>query len=372
MTNIAATRWIFFLQPLILGAWFPRIPQVQDALGLSAGQLAFALMGMPLGLLTALAFGARLAEALGTRRLLMAAALTQGALFPLPAFAWSGESLFALLAIAGLALALAELGLNVTASEVEARSEAHIMNGCHGFWSLGVLAGSILGVLSASFGIAPGISLLGVSLVMTPVFALIGRGITDYAVPAPEKRGGGLSRPLVLISLFAFGIALSEGAMADWSAVYLTDEFAASPGLAGAGYTVFALFVAAARFLGDPLKARMAVEKLAIGFSLVALVGVGFVVAAPQIGFGFLGIALLGFGVALGFPLAVSAVSALPGRSSAGNVAILTQMALCGFLVGPPMIGLIAEHSSMRVGLGALVPVLLITLVLARQLRARA
>ena len=68
MNDVSAIRWVFFLQPFILGAWFPRIPQVQATLELSAGQLAFALIGMPIGLLTALSVGPRLAEALGTRR----------------------------------------------------------------------------------------------------------------------------------------------------------------------------------------------------------------------------------------------------------------------------------------------------------------
>lgn len=81
--------------------------------------------------------------------------------------------------------------------------------------------------------------------------------------------------------------------------------------------------------------------------------------------------ALLGYGVSIGFPLAVSAASGVPGRSSAGNVAILTQMTLCGFLVGPPLIGFVAEHSSMRGGLAALLPALAVALLAARQLRPR-
>ena len=82
MNDVAAIRWVFFLQPFILGAWFPRIPQVQAALELSAGPLAFALIGMPIGLLTALGLGARLAELLGTRRLLLVGMLAQGLMLP--------------------------------------------------------------------------------------------------------------------------------------------------------------------------------------------------------------------------------------------------------------------------------------------------
>ena len=374
MNSITATKWVFFLQPLILGAWFPRIPQVQEALDLSAGQLAFALIGMPIGLLSALSFGAKVAEALGTRRLLTVAMLTQCILLPLPAFAVSGPTLFIALTISGLALAMAQLGLNVTASLVEAHADRPIMNGCHGFWSVGVLLGSALGAYSAAINVAPSTSLVIVAAFTSAPLILIARQVTDYSVPAQEHNEAAskrISPTLVFIALFAFGIAMTEGAMADWSAVYLTDTFMASAGLAGAGYTVFALFVAAGRFMGDPLKSRFPVQHLAQAFVITALVGLALIVFGPSVSFAFLGIAMLGLGVSLGFPLAVSAVSVLPGRSSASNVAILTQVTLSGFLVGPPMIGIIADHSSMRGGLAALAPALIAAAFFARQLKAR-
>jgi len=372
MQNVTAIRWVFFLQPFILGAWFPRIPQIQHALDLSAGQLAFALIGMPVGLLSALAFGARIAESLGTKRLLTLGAIAQCFLIPLPAVAISGPTLFLALAIAGLALAIVQLSLNVTASMVEHGAKRHIMNGCHGFWSVGVLLGSALGAYCAAIEVSPAVSLYAIAALTTPALVLAARRISNFDVPAQERSKGGfksISKPLAFVALFGFGISMTEGAMADWSAVYLTDIFNASPGLAGMGYSVFALCVATGRFLGDPLKARIPVDQLARAFVVLALVGLTLVVFGPSIGFGFLGIALLGMGVSLGFPLAVSAVSTLPGRSSAANVAVLTQVTLSGFLVGPPMIGLIADASTMRGGLAALAPALVVAAILAKYLK---
>lgn len=374
MNDKTALRWVFLLQPLVLGAWFPRIPQIQDSIGLSEGALAFALMGMPLGLLVALSFGSKLAEALGTRGLLTLGLASYLVAMPLPAFAVSHVTLFAGLAIAGVTMAIAQLSLNVTASEVEARSDKPIMNGCHGFWSIGVLVGSAIGAVMAEARIAPGLSLMLVSGAGIIPLLLAARMITDYALPAaiPTKETRApLSKPLVFIALFGFGIAMTEGAMADWLAVFMTNIFDASPGAAGAGYTVFALSVALGRFLGDTLKARFAVEKLAQGLVGLALIGLFAVVASPWIWLSFVGVAMLGCGVSLGFPLAVSAASVLGGRSSAGNVAILTQMTLCGFLVGPPMIGLVAQFSNMRIGLGALIPALLVAFIFSRALKPR-
>lgn len=375
MNNILATRWIFFLQPLVLGAWFPRIPQMQALLDLGAGQLAIALMGMPLGLLAALSIGGKLSEWLGTRRLLTAAFVAQTLCLPLPSFATSGVLLFGFLAVAGLALALAELGLNVTASEVEARAGRHIMNVSHGCWSIGVLCGSAIGSLCAAWHIAPNHSLIAVGFVSAIPAIWIARQITNFAVvpsssDEPTKRG--ISKGLIFISLFAFGVAMSEGAMADWSAVYFTEIFAATPGVAGASYTIFALCVAIGRFQGDHLKARFDVAVLGQSFALLALAGLLVLICSNSATTAFIGISLFGLGLSIGFPVAVSAASVLPGRSSAGNVAVLTQMTLCGFLIGPPMIGFVAEHSSMRGGLAALVPVLGMALYFARHLSSSA
>ncbi|WP_143849667.1 MFS transporter [Octadecabacter ascidiaceicola] len=362
------------LQPLALGAWFPRIPQVQESIGLSEGTLAIALMGMPLGLLVALSFGSKLAELLGTRGLLTFGLGGYLIAMPAPAFATSGPVLFGALSLAGVCMAIAQLSLNVTASEVEARSDSSIMNGCHGYWSIGVLLGSAIGAAMAEARVSPGAALSIVSAVSFIPLIFVARHITNYPLPAAPKlqaRSGRPSRPLIYIALFGFGIATTEGAMADWLAVFMTNIFDASPGIAGASYTVFALSVALGRFQGDALKSRFAVEKLAQCLVVLALAGLLIALVSPTIWLSFAGVALLGFGVSLGFPLAVSAASVLKGRSSAANVAILTQLTLCGFLIGPPIIGLVAEFSNMRIGLAALIPALLLAFLFARALKSQ-
>ena len=375
MTDTWALRLVFLLQPLALGAWFPRIPQVQHSIGLSEGTLAFALIGMPIGLLIALIFGSKLAAQLGTRGLLTVGLTSYLAAMPLPAFATSGPMLFAALGVAGMCMAIAQLALNVTASEVEARSVRPIMNSCHGFWAIGVLLGSAIGATMAEIRVTPGLAMLIVSATSLTPLIFCAWQVTDYPLPAAEKAQTTEpkpSKPLIYIALFGFGVAMTEGAMADWSAVFMTNIFDASPGVAGASYTVFALCVALGRFQGDALKARYAVDNLAQCLVAIALTGLFVTLTSPFIWLSFIGIALLGLGVSLGFPLAVSAASGLRGRSSAGNVAILTQLTLCGFLIGPPMIGLIAELGNMRLGLAALYPALLLALVSARALKPQA
>ena len=374
MSDLQGVRIVFLLQPLVLGAWFPRIPQVQEAIGLGEGALAVALIGMPLGLLAALAFGSKIAEILGTRGLLTVGLGAYLLTMPIPAFATTWLALFLALIVAGVSMAVAQLGLNVTATEVEKRSARLIMNGCHGYWSLGVLIGSALGSLMAELQFRPGNSLLLMSVLCALPILLAARSISDYAVPAaePSEKGGKWpSKALMGISLFGFGVATTEGAMADWLAVFMTNIHTVSPGIAGASYTVFALFIAIGRFSGDALKARIEVSILARILGGLAVLGLTVALLSPVVWATYLGIALLGLGISIGFPLAVSAAGVLPGRSSAGNVAILTQISLCGFLLGPPIIGFVAEVTNMRVGLAALYPALVLTFVLARSLSPR-
>ena len=371
MIDIRAVRLIFLMQPLVLGAWFPRIPQVQEIIGLGEGALAVALIGMPLGLLAALSFGSKIAEALGTRGLLTLGLGAYLLTMPLPAFATSWFALFLSLVFAGVAMAIAQLSLNVTATEVEARSDRLIMNGCHGYWSVGVLIGAALGSVMAEFQVPPGYSLLLIAVVCIFPMLSIARLISDYAVPATgasEKNGKWPSKALISISLFGFGVATTEGAMADWLAVFMTNIHVVSPGMAGASYTIFALFIAIGRFSGDTLKARLEVSVLARYLAGIAIVGLTVALFSPVIWATYLGVAMLGLGISIGFPLAVSAAGVLPGKSSAGNVAILTQISLCGFLLGPPVIGFVAEATDIRMGLAALYPALILTFALARSL----
>lgn len=372
--NITAIRIVFFCQPLVLGAWFPRIPQIQTQIGLGEGALALALMGTPIGLLLALTFGGRLAEYLGTQRLLIFGLSSYLATMPLPALSWSPVSLFFTLSISGLAIAIAGLSLNVTAAEIEKQSPQPIMNGCHGFWSMGVLAGSLIGSGLAELALSVALSQVLVSVLtcvplLWSAYAVDNFHLENHQAENLKKFFNKPHKVLVFISLFTFGISMTEGAMADWSAVYMTNIFGSSPGIAGLSYTIFALFVALGRFGGDGLKAKMSTPRMAQSFVTIALVGLIVTRFAPSEMIAFLGIAFLGLGVSVGFPLSVTAASNLRVGSSASNVAFLTQMSLCGFLIGPPLIGLVAEMSDMRWGLSMLLFALFLALFFANALK---
>ncbi len=363
----------FFLQPIPFGSWLPQIPGVQERLALGPAELAIALLGLPTGILLMLPFAGQLVGRIGSRNTLLYGFPVFLALVPLPVAAPDIVSLFLLLVLLGIGLSTIELGLNVEADIIEKRGSASIMNRCHGFWSLGIMTGSLIGagflVLNASPWLAIGL----LSLLLVPVAFVVCRALPLHEVPAAEaqpRSSWRLPSPGVLgISLFVFGITMTEGAVADWSAVYLKDVFSTSGMATGMGYVVFAMMVSVGRFLGDAAKERLGPVFLARICLSLSLVGMLLVVVAPVTAIVYLGLGCVGLGVSVGFPLAVTASADLGDRPAAENVAILSFIALFGFLVGPPMIGFVAELSGLRSGLAMLLPPLLLSMLLAGLLR---
>ncbi len=377
MSNQTRIMMIFALQPLALGAWLPQIPDVQLRLGMGPAALSLALLGFPAGLLTALPFGGRIGAALGGRNLILYGLPAYLALMCLPPLAPSAPMLFAALALAGASIALVELGLNLTADEIEKSGGRLIMSACHGSWSVGIMAGSLAGAALALLALPPFASVALVSLVSLPAgLALAGGLPAMHAHVQAELDGGPASRALLgtallAISSFTFGITMTEGAVADWSGIFLRDEFGLASGATGLGFTAFAAMVAAGRFAGDRMKARLGAVASARLCGALALAGMSCVLAAPGAGFAIAGFALAGFGVSVGFPLAVTAAAALTDRPAASSVAILTFVALSGFLIGPPLIGFAAEYMGIRTGLAMLLPGLIASLALAGALGGR-
>lgn len=366
-------RFAFALQPVVLGCWLPHIPIVQHNLGIGPATLALALLGMPVGTLLALPLAGRIVSALGARRTVLWFYVVFFCLMPLPAFSGSVQSLFISLALAGAAMAVLELGLNVLAVQTEKSSGRLLMSACHGFWSLGLMAGGALGASLAAYGSPVHINVTAAAATVFP-FALAcalalpaDQAVAEQAGPAAGTRNW-LGTDLVLISLFAFGVTLSEGAMSDWSAIYLRDVFGAKDGLSGIGFVVFAAMVAAGRLAGDTMRMRLGAVTSARICGAAALAGLALALASPVISLTLAGFAMLGFGVSLGFPIAVTAVAGLGQGNPASNVAVLSFIALLGFLVGPVLIGFVAEHHGIRTGLSVLAPALLLSLALTRHL----
>lgn len=313
---------------------------------------------MPIGLMLTIPFAGPTVSRFGGRT-------TIGWSFPaflaamcLPACLIHIGMLFLALFACGVTIAMVELGMNIVADDIERSKSLAIMSRCHGFWSLGMMTGSLIGSGLAALSLVPQLSILLVALVIAPLGFLVPRSLPEASPSPPAERetgGGGLFVPgLVLLSICIIGLAsnLAEGASADWSAIYLTDVFATTGGAAGLGYTAYALMMAAGRFSGDWLRVNIGPMRLVrYGYAAAAL-GVILLATSRHYLASIMGFALIEVGGSVGVPLAVSAVASVRGRSPAANVAMVTLVWLIAFLAGPPVIGYLAEHYGLRAALG--------------------
>jgi len=361
---------VFFLQPLTFGGWLALIPTIQQNLGLSKGELAFALFGMPVALIPSLQIAARIVARWGPRRMLMIGCPVLGLVMMLPLVAVDMVTLFLALAVAGIAVSVPELAMNVYAGRLETRAGLTIMNRCHAFWAVGLMAGSAVVSILLS-GALWGLILL--SLVFIPTAALVSWTLPRIAdnsgdVGVPTRRLTEVPRALWFVGGMMLLVTLTEGAMADWSAVYMAERIGGDAARAGIAVTVFSAFMAAGRFAGDALKQRFGAVAVARGTIAVALAGVILLVLPLPNWALFPGFALVGFGVSVGYPLGVSAVASMDDRFESSNIALLAMFALTGFLLGPPLMGGLSQVLSLRVGIAALIPALILAFVLARWL----
>lgn len=375
-------RCIFALQALVFGAWLPRIPEVKDGLGLSPLDLALVLLGMPAGIMVMLAFAGRIVRRIGPPAALSALFPPYLACLGLLAFSPSPAVLCLILALTGVLMAMVELAQNLIADGIEKATGRLIMSSCHGFWSLGIMAGSLSGAALAGAAVPPGPSGAVLAAVILPLSLVLIAGLRrrlaegTVAAPAPAAAAprAGWPRPdpaVLKIGFFLFGIALLEGAMMDWAPLFLRDTFALGPGAAGLGLTLYTAFMTLGRLRGDALRERFGARLAGQSSAGLALAALCLLTLSAGPASAYAALVLIGLGASLGFPLAVSSAALVPGVKVEGAVALITFMALLGFLVGPPMIGFVTEFAGFRWGLASAALPLLVSLALAPALGPR-
>lgn len=274
--------------------------------------------------------------------------------------------------VLGALLAFAEVALNVFAARVEKSLGASIMNRVHGFWSLGIMAGSFVGVQLAGLSLTTAESLQRGGLFLLPILMLIAYNLPTISRNKDKSKNSQSQPPvpnaLLLIVVIVFGAIIVEGAMVDWSTVYMRDVAGVIEGKEGLAVTVLAGFVTVGRFIGDAVNNRygpVLLARMCIGSAVL-----GLIVLASDFGPSpsYVGFALVGLGVSTIFPLGVSASAALGDAGEARNVSVMTFGALSGFLAGPPMIGFMAEATALNVAFTLLLPSLSLSFTLARRL----
>jgi MFS family permease len=370
----AAVAAAFLIHSTVSGTWAPRLPAIKESLGLSDGELGTALVGLAIGLLVGTRVAGAPVDRFGSRPVMRAGFPLLAATLLLPGLAGSAVTLFLALLVLGLASGALDVAMNAQGIEVERVVRRPILSGLHGLWSVGLGLGAGMAALAAAAGLDPldHFAIVAALLVAASLVFLRGLLAVEHHLREEIDAGPASARwtlPLVLLGVIAFCSFVGEGSASDWSAVYLTQELGASPALGALAFTAFAVTMAIARFVADPLRARVGNVALVRGGSLIAGAGLGLGLLVHEPAAALAGFALLGLGLAPVVPIAFSAAGDLDPRATGRLVGRVATLGYVGSVAGPIMIGWLAEATSLRTSLGLVV---LLALFIAASARAAA
>jgi predicted MFS family arabinose efflux permease len=345
---------VFAAHALVFSSWVAHIPQVKSELSLSDGALGNALLGAPLGALVATALCIRLLPRWGSHLLVpftLAGYATSG---PLLGLATSELGLFLALTSVGFFLGGLDVAMNVQAAAVERVAARPIMSRFHGMRSVAVLLGSLVGAVCVSAGVGLTAQLTVIGIIMIAGVRPIAGGLVREPAPTARQKAARAQRfwrnpTVVILSAVAFASFLCEGSASDWSGDYLNRVVGAEPTVTALSYVPFTAIMAVTR-LGAPwLYNRVSIRWLLPSLALFAAAGLCVTLATANLLLTLLGFAALGAGVALLVPAAMTAAYSPIDAGTA--IAVVAAIGWVGYLIGPPLIGQLAQWAGLSAAL---------------------
>lgn len=341
----------FFINGAAVATWVSRIPAVQEKLALSEAELGLVLLGMSVGVLVALSLAGGLLARFGSAKVTLIGGLFVSGLLVLPGLAPNSAALWLALFAFGAAISLMDVAMNDQAVLVERGAGRPLMSSFHATYSVGGLAGALFGSGMAGAGTVTPFLHFGIAAVVLAAATLFSSHNLIPTKPQTEEKPATFRLPeraLWLLGAVAFCSSIGEGAMADWSGVYLSEVMGATAALAALGYAAFSLTMTVGRFLGDTILAHLRAEMVVRVGGLLAALGLALIVLTDSPGLALVGFGLVGIGLANIIPVAFSSAGNFPGISSGAGIAGVATIGYAGFLAGPPVIGLVAEATSLR------------------------
>lgn len=353
------TRSEFLVLGFLAGLWGAHVPSVKVHYALTDRSLSLVLFAVAAGAVVSLFGAGPIVKRVGARHtcataaVLMSAAL--GSFLEYPGLA----SLLVASFVLGVSMSMLDIAINTEGSELESRGGRPLMSNLHAMFSLGGMAGAITASVLFTVGMTARAQLPGVCVIAALAGFVASRGMLEtHAIAADTRDGRSFVWPtgkLLVIGCLLFAGMLAEGAMYDWSVLYLKESVGMPQGSAVLGYAVFATAMAVARFGGDFLRSRYNELSLVRHGATAAAVAMAICLFLQTPWAAFVGFAIVGVGLAFSAPILMNAASRVHGASRAAGLAAVTAFGYFGFMIGPPLVGEIATAVSLRVALGVVV-----------------
>lgn len=354
----------FFVQGLIFSSWASRIPDIKQVHHLNDAELGAVLFSIPVGQMLCMVLSGWLVSRLGSRRSLLVGVVCYAASLASLGYAPTAIALCGLLVFFGMASNLCNIAVNTQAVGVERIYHRSIMATFHGFWSLAGFTGGVLGAVFAGFSVPPGPHFVAVAGCCVVVVLMLNRAILprdhrEPPMPVTAMTSGGLFQRMreklrgadpavLLLGVVAFGCMAAEGTMFDWSSVYYEAVIQPSPELVRAGYISFMSTMVCGRFIADGLITRFGVIRVLECSGVLIAVGLLLAVVLPTVLLASFGLALVGFGTAGVVPICYSLAGKTKRMHPGVAVTVVSSIGFLGFLLCPPIIGFVAQATSLR------------------------
>jgi MFS family permease len=360
-----AVSALFLSNGALFANILPHYPAIKDGLDLSNAAFGISVAAFPLGAITAgLASGA-LVRRYRSSRVATAGTLLIGLSILLAGIAPSWAVLTATLFLAGTMDAITDVAQNSHGLRLQKLYRRSILNSFHAVWSIGAVLGGLMGAAAAGLAVPRGLHLTVSFLLFTALtlvcyrFLLPGAEPSEPAEAPPVAAPGGAARRGsmttfgILAALIVIGIAgaLVEDAGSTWAAVYLSTSLDAAPTIAGLGFVALVGLQFVGRLFGDRLVDRFGQRAMAQAGGILTAVGMGTALLFPSIPLTIVGFGLAGLGVATLVPAVMHSADELPGLRRGTGLTVISWLMRLGFLFSPPIVGAIADASSLRVGL---------------------
>ncbi|SFN41504.1 Fucose permease [Izhakiella capsodis] len=353
VSGALATRAVFFIVGMAVGLWAALVPFVQQRTGAEANQLGALLLCLGAGSLVSMSVAGPLVGRFGCRTIIFVATLLYCLLLPVLATADELWQLGLALFIFGMGIGLTEVAMNVQGAIVEQMSGKPLMSGFHCLWSIGGIAGSAGGALLFRVGLTPLTSTLLTITVTALVLLLTSSGLLRFGNHhMTAATSTGRFRPgftLILLALMTMLSFMAEGAVIDWSGIFMTTERGLDVRNAGWSFAVFSIAMSVLRLTGDALVERLGRKTVLVGGGVLAMAGYLLVVLAPDWIISLWGFALIGIGAANIVPILVTLAGQEKGMPVNLSVAVVTTLGYFGVLGGPAILGWIAHYTNFQI-----------------------
>ena len=362
MSNLRKARIANSLMFLVCGlgvaSWAPLVPMAKARLGLDNGSLGLLLLFFGVGAMITMPLTGKLVSRFGSKRVIVVSGTLIAAILPLLLIINHTYLMSVCLLIFGASTGGINVAMNAQAIKVQRSYGKHIMSSFHGLYSIGGLVGSLGFGLLLKAGLDAMTTIIFISVLLVLItYSQFSSLMSDDVVETPEKTRKGFKLPsaaLLILGAICFISALAEGAMLDWSAVFLTANRHLSIEFAGVGYAMFSVAMAIMSLTGDSVIAAVGRLKVVIWGSIVASAGLMLAVCFPYVSLVLAGFLMVGLGCANIIPILFSTAGTMPGLSPAYALPVVTSMAYAGILAGPALIGFIAQLLTLPVALGVI------------------